>query len=90
MRYFYVIHFPLKTDAIIGNGYSNVRNVIMTPINSFDKMAAKIAEMTRNDVIYRIHAFEKFRLDFTDSYLNDLSIDKLQHILLAAMMTTVK
>ena len=51
-------------------------------------MATTVAAMGRKDIVRRIRTFRKFKLDFTDSYLSNLSTDKLRHILLAAMMTT--
>jgi hypothetical protein len=48
-------------------------------------MATSIAALGRNELKRRIRNFKgRFRLDFTDDYLNKLSVDRLRHILLAA------
>ena len=54
---------------------------------SFDKVCCRIAGMNREEVTKRIIHFKgRLKLDFTRSYLDTLSIDKLRHILAAALM----
>lgn len=61
----------------------------MVPASSFEQIATSIASLGKSEVKKRIHSFKgRFKLDFTDDYLNGLSIDRLRHILLAAVMTT--
>jgi hypothetical protein len=49
--------------------------------------AASIAALGRNELKLRIRNFRgRFKLDFTEDYLNKLSVDRLRHILLAAVM----
>ncbi|MEJ2702242.1 MAG: hypothetical protein P8Z79_07345 [Sedimentisphaerales bacterium] len=49
--------------------------------------AASIATLGRNELKLRIRNFRgRFKLDFTEDYLNRLSVDRLRHILLAAVM----
>ena len=53
----------------------------------FDKQATAIADLGRNELTKRIKNFHgRFKLDFTEEYLNKLSVDRLRHILMAALM----
>ena len=51
----------------------------------FEQMAASLADLGRDDLKKRIKDFRgRFKLDFSDDYLDALSLDRLRHILLAA------
>ncbi len=53
----------------------------------FEQAAGSIASLDRNELKRRIRNFRGgFRLDFTEEYLNNLSVDRLRHILLAALI----
>ncbi len=53
----------------------------------FDREATSIASLGRNELTRRIRNFHgRFKLDFTEDYLRKLSVDRLRHILLAALM----
>ena len=53
----------------------------------FEQTATSIAALGRGELERRIRDFRgRFKLDFTDTYLNRLSVDRLRHILLAALM----
>lgn len=53
----------------------------------FEKTAASLASLGRVELKRRIKGFKgRFRMDFTDAYLDRLSVDRLRHILLAALM----
>ncbi|MHC4645481.1 MAG: hypothetical protein ACYTBJ_08260 [Planctomycetota bacterium] len=53
----------------------------------FEQTATSIASLGRDELKRRIRNFRgKFRLDFTEDYLNNLSVDRLRHILLAALI----
>ena len=53
----------------------------------FEQTATSIAALGRNELTRRIKGFRgRFKLDFTDDYLNSLSVDRLRHILLAALI----
>ena len=55
----------------------------------FEREATSIAVLGRRELKRRIRNFRgKFKLDFTQDYLNRLSIDRLRHILLAALMNS--
>jgi hypothetical protein len=53
----------------------------------FEQTATSIAALGRNELTRRIKNFNgRFKLDFTEDYLNNLSVDRLRHILLAALI----
>ena len=50
-------------------------------------MATSIAALGREDVKRRIKNFRgRFKLDFSDDYLDGVSLERLRHILLAALI----
>jgi len=50
-------------------------------------MAATLADLGRDDLKKRIRDFRgRFKLDFSDDYLDTLSLDRLRHLLLAALI----
>ncbi len=53
----------------------------------FEKEATSLATLGRNELERRIRNFKgRFKLDFTEDYLNNLTVDRLRHILLAALI----
>ncbi len=53
---------------------------------SFEQFATSIAQMDKTELKQRIKSFPgRFRLDFTEDYLNAAPADRLRHILMAAM-----
>jgi len=53
----------------------------------FEQTATSIASLGRNELKRRIKNFRgRFKLDFTEDYLNKLTVDRLRHILLAALI----
>ncbi len=59
----------------------------MASTSYFEKEATTIATLGRNELTTRIKNFRgRFKLDFTEEYLNKLSVDRLRHILLAALL----
>ncbi len=53
----------------------------------FEAEATSIAALGRSELTRRIKNFRgRFKLDFTEDYLNNLSVDRLRHILLAALV----
>jgi len=59
----------------------------MATTTYFDREATTIAALGRNELKRRIKNFRgRFKLDFTEDYLNRLSVDRLRHILLAALI----
>ena len=60
----------------------------MVARNSLDHLATSIASLGPEEVKSRIKNFKgRFRIDFSDDYLDKLSVDRLRHILLAALIT---
>ena len=59
----------------------------MTSREYFEQTATSIASLGRNELKSRIKNFKgRFRLDFSDDYLSNVSVDRLRHVLLAALM----
>jgi hypothetical protein len=59
----------------------------MTSGKHFEQTATSIASLGRDELKRRIRNFEgRFKLDFTDGYLDNLGVDRLRHILLAALI----
>jgi hypothetical protein len=53
----------------------------------FEQTTTSIASLDRNELKRRIRNFRgRFKLDFTEEYLNNMSVDRLRHILLAALI----
>ena len=54
---------------------------------TFERSATSIAGLNRVQLKNRIKHFRgRFKLDFTDDYLDAISVDRLRHILLAALI----
>jgi hypothetical protein len=54
----------------------------------FEQTATSIASLGRDELKRQLRSFRgRFRLDFTEDYLNNLSVDRLKHILLAALIS---
>ena len=59
----------------------------MTAKQYFEQTSTSIAVLDRPELKRRIKNFKgRFKLDFTDDYLDNLTIDRLRHVLLAAMI----
>lgn len=59
----------------------------MASTKYLENTASSLTALGRAELIRRIRNFRgRFRLDFTDDYLSNLSIDRLRHILLAALI----
>jgi hypothetical protein len=66
---------------------SSARVRAMAPRDYYDQAATSIAALGRNELKRRIRGFRgRFKLDFTEDYLETLSVDRLRHILLAALV----
>ena len=59
----------------------------MTSRKHFEQTATTIASLGKNELKKRIKGFKgRFKLDFSEDYLNNISIDRLRHILWAALI----
>jgi len=64
-------------------GSSDARNRLWEA----ERVAASLADLGRDDLKQRIKNFRgRFKLDFSDDYLDALSLDRLRHLLLAALI----
>jgi hypothetical protein len=53
----------------------------------FEQAATSIGTLEKDELKKQIKNFKgRFKLDFTEDYLNTATIDRLRHILLAALM----
>jgi len=53
----------------------------------FEQTTTSISALGRNELKRRIRGFKgRFKLDFSEDYLNNLSVNRLRHILLAALI----
>ncbi len=53
----------------------------------FEQTATSVAALNRAELTKRIRNFRgRFKLDFTEDYLKNLSVERLRHILLAAIL----
>ena len=60
----------------------------MVSRKNFEQTASTIAQFNRAQLTTRIKRFRgRFKLDFTGDYLANQPVDRLRHILLAAVMT---
>ncbi len=59
----------------------------MSSQGQFEQLVTSIAALGRDDLKKRIKDFRgRFKLDFSDDYLDSISLDRLRHILLAALI----
>ena len=59
----------------------------MASRNYFEQTATSLSSLNREELKRRIKNFKgRFRLDFTDDYLENLPVDRLRHVLLAALI----
>jgi hypothetical protein len=59
----------------------------MASVEYFEETSTSIAALGKDELKKRIKNFRgRFKLDFTEDYLNNLSVDRLRHILLAALL----
>lgn len=63
----------------------------MSSAGSYEKLASSIVSLRKAELKSHLLGFKgSFKFDFTESYLDSLSADRLKHILLAAVMTKYK
>ena len=63
----------------------------MVSANSFEEMSSSISSLSKPEVKRRLANLKgRLNLDFTDSYLESIGLDKLRHILFAAMITVAE
>jgi len=58
---------------------------------TFERLAISILSLGRSELEKRLKNFKgSFRFDFTDEYLDSLTIERLRHILFAAITAKLK
>ncbi len=59
----------------------------MAPDRCLEQSATAVVGMGKSELKKRRRRFNgRFRLDFSDEYLNGVNVDRLRHILLAAII----
>ncbi len=54
----------------------------------FERTVTRLATLSRDELKSRLKSFQKsIKLDFTDDYLDSVSLDRLRHIVLAVVLT---
>lgn len=57
----------------------------------FEKMCCDIAAMSKREIKTQLLHFPgRIKLDFTEDYLDGLTVERLRHILLAALMVDMR
>jgi len=52
-----------------------------------ENSAAEVGRLDRDELVRRIQTFKgRFKLDFTNDYLNKLPVDRLRHLYFAALI----
>lgn len=76
------------TGGAAANGNQGILKV--TTVYSrgrFEQVSTSIAVLGRSELKTKIKNFRgRFKLDFTDDYLDKIDIDRLRHILVAALL----
>jgi len=63
----------------------------MASTRSYEQVALGVSSLTKPQLKRRLLNFKgRLRLDFTEKYLDSLTVDKLRHILAAALLTNMK
>ena len=63
----------------------------MNDENNLEWLAVSISSLNRGEVENKIKNFQGgFKLDFTEEYLKNLTVDRLRQILFAAMAATLR
>ncbi len=59
----------------------------MSPTQPIETIASQVYTLDREQCIRELQSFEAFPLDFTAQCLRQMSLEKLRHVLMAAMIT---
>jgi hypothetical protein len=63
----------------------------MSNNQNLEWLAVSISSLDRGEVENKIKNFQgNFKLDFTEEYLKNLTVDRLRHILFAAMAANLR
>ena len=59
----------------------------MSPNLPTEQLIQQIHALNRSQCIRELLGFKSFPLDFTPTYLKQMSVERLRHLLMAAMLT---
>lgn len=62
----------------------------MSTLSSNIRIAQRVQQLGRDECIRRLQAFEAFPLDFPSDMLEGMSVERLRHLLMAALITAHK
>jgi len=62
----------------------------MTTKEPIESLIASIHGLDRDGCIAKLRQMHQLKMDFSDEYLADLSVDRLRHVLLAACVQVRK
>jgi hypothetical protein len=63
----------------------------MSTNENLERLAVSISSLGRGEVEDKIKNFQgSFKLDFTEEYLKNLTVERLRHILFAAMAANLR
>jgi len=78
------VNLSARVQGWVPDIFSEIRSMTS---KYFDKEATLLTALDRGELTRRIRNFKgRFKLDFDEDYLNSLSLDRLRHILLAALI----
>ena len=64
-----------------------IKAITLASREYFEQTATSIASLDRPELKKRIKNFKgRFKLDFSENYLDQINVDRLRHILLAALI----
>jgi len=77
----------MEIERYLPVGFKGTSIRYYTSKEYFNETTASVGVLGRTELTRRIGCFKgKFKLDFTEDYLNSLSVNRLRHILLAALI----
>lgn len=59
----------------------------MSPFDPAEQLAREVYQLDREACIRELTHFRAIPLDFNESYLQSMSVERLRHVLLAALIT---
>jgi len=63
----------------------------MARVHSIDGILSYVSSLDKGALVEKIKGFKgNFEMDFTDEYYNGASVDRLRHIYLRALTSTIK
>jgi hypothetical protein len=82
--------YPARPARCTGSGEGRKDGRIMSVDLPIDQLVATIHRLDRPGCIRELRAIARPRLDFTDDFLEAMSVEQLRHVLLAACLQARK